>query len=178
MDTADNFSDAEKVQEYSEEQLKGKQMADNDGGEVIEKEEEDWSEEIGEEETTEEEEEEDEEEEEEEMEEEEVEDEETTEEKEKDCLALSLENRKHCPHRDRTESVSSVSTATARPQSYLHKENQQVVRNLVRKSIEKRKKQLQRSARGKKMVKPPTPAGRRSKKTNRTNLKQLLDCEW
>ena len=88
--------------------------------------------------------------------------------------SLSLENKQHRPHRDEAESTCSV-TSTAR--SYLHKTNEHLVRKLVRKSVDKHHKQLQRMARGKKGAKPPTPAGRRSKKGNRTELKQLSN-EW
>ena len=87
---------------------------------------------------------------------------------------LRLENKQYRPHRD---AESTCSTVTSTTRSYLHESNEHVVRKLVRKSVDKRHKQLQRMARGKKGAKPPTPAGRRNKKGNRTHLKEL-SSDW
>ena len=135
--------------------------------------------------------EEDEEEEEEQEEEEEEEDEEEEEEEEEGCIqakleALSLQNKTYRPYRDGRESegslatFSSISTAsTTRPRSYLHEQNRPVVRKLVKRAIARKHKQQQRQARGRKGTKPPTPAGCRSKKGNRTALKQAADSyDW
>lgn len=97
---------------------------------------------------------------------------------------LSLQNKLHRPHRDRADgghhtadSSSIVSTTlTSTTNSYLYGENaSDRVRHLVKRSVSKKKKQLQRQTRPRKETKAPTPAGRRSKKTNRNVLKHSVD---
>ena len=98
---------------------------------------------------------------------------------------LSLQNKLHQPHRDRagdgqqkdTDSLSVASTTlTSTTNSYLYGENaSDRVRHLVKRSMSKKKKQLQRQTRPKKETKAPTQAGRRSKKTNRNVLKNSMD---
>lgn len=98
---------------------------------------------------------------------------------------LSLQNKLHQPHRDTadggqqkdTDSLSVASTTlTATTNSYLYGENaSDRVRHLVKRSISKKKKQLQRQTRPKKETKAPTPAGRRSKKINRNVVKHSMD---
>ena len=98
---------------------------------------------------------------------------------------LSLQNKLHRPHRDRadggqqkdTDSLSVASTTlTSTTNSYLYGENaSDRVRHLVKRSISKKKKQLQRQTRPKKETKAPTPAGRRSKKINRNVVKHGMD---
>ena len=98
---------------------------------------------------------------------------------------LSLQNKLHRPHRDRADgghqkdtdllSVAST-TLTSTTNSYLYGENaSDRVRHLVKRSISKKKKQLQRQTRPKKETKAPTPAGRRSKKINRNAVKHSMD---
>ena len=97
---------------------------------------------------------------------------------------LSLQNKLHRPHRDRadgsrhTADSSSIAstTLTTTTNSYLYGENaSDRVRHLVKRSVSKKKKQLQRQTRPRKETKAPTPAGRRSKKTNRNVLKHSVD---
>ncbi len=98
---------------------------------------------------------------------------------------LSLQNKLQQPHRDRandgrqndTDSLSVASTTlTSTTNSYLYGQNaSDRVRHLVKRSISKKKKQLQRQTRPKKETKAPTSAGRRSKKTNRNVLKHSMD---
>ena len=94
---------------------------------------------------------------------------------------LSLQNKLHRPHRDMTgdggqqiDSLSVASTTlTSTTNSYLYGENaSDRVRHLVKRSISKKKKQLQRQSRPKE-TKGPTPAGRRSKKMNRSAVKHV-----
>ena len=106
---------------------------------------------------------------------------------EDDLEDLSLQNKLHRPHRDRadhggqqkdTPDSSSVAstTLTSTTNSYLYGENaSDRVRHLVKRSLSKKKKQLQRQTRPKKETKAPTPAGRRSKKTNRNVIKHSVD---
>ena len=97
---------------------------------------------------------------------------------------LSLMNKLRQPHRDRVDDhqkdadSASVATTTASTttNSYLYGENaSDHVRHLVKRSISKKKKQQQRQSRPKKETKAPTPAGRRSKKTNRNVVKNSMD---
>jgi hypothetical protein len=98
---------------------------------------------------------------------------------------LSLQNKLHQPHRDRADGGhqqkvdtpdSASTTLTSTTNSYLYGENaSDRVRHLVKRSVSKKKKQLQRQTRPRKETKAPTPAGRRSKKTNRNVLKHSMD---
>jgi hypothetical protein len=71
---------------------------------------------------------------------------------------------------------SASTTLTSTTNSYLYGENaSDRVRHLVKRSVSKKKKQLQRQTRPRKETNAPTPAGRRSKKMNRNVLKHSMD---
>ena len=105
---------------------------------------------------------------------------------EEEVEQLSRQNKLHRPHRDKVggadgdkddvQSDSLSITTTTMSNSYLYGENaSDRVRHLVKRSVSKKKQERQRKSRPKKETKAPSAMGRRSKKLNRTVVKQTLD---
>ena len=84
---------------------------------------------------------------------------------------LSLLNKAHQPHRDqkKTDDLSSS--------SYLDPGSQATVRQLVKMSVVKKRKGIQKHSRAKREVKVPTNAGQRATKKNRDAIRQAVSSD-